>query len=84
MGSRRSERVTSITKGAMTRHTASLTRNAENAPAVAATVASKISGECACASAQRVTSRKKPERRRCATMIIMPSKSASVSRLTAR
>ena len=59
MGSRRNERVTSITSGVMTRHTASLTRNAENAPAVTVTVASKIKGECAWTSAQLVTSRKK-------------------------
>jgi hypothetical protein len=84
MGSRRSERVTSMTSGVITRHTASLTRKAENAPAVAATVASKIMGECACASAQLVTSRKNPDSRKCATTIIMPSRSASVSRLTAR
>jgi hypothetical protein len=45
IGSRRSERVTSMTNGAITRHTASLTRNAENAPAVSAIVASKIKGE---------------------------------------
>jgi hypothetical protein len=84
MGSRRNERVTSITSGVMTRHTASLTRNAENAPAVTVTVASKIKGECAWTSAQLVTSRKKPDSRKCATTIIMPRRSASVSRLTAR
>jgi hypothetical protein len=83
MGSRRSDRVTSMTSGAITRHIASLTRNAENAPAVIVTVVSRMNGEWACTSAHRVTRRKKPDRRKCATIIIIPSRSASVSRLTA-
>jgi hypothetical protein len=72
-----------MTSGAITRHTASLTRNAENAPAVSAIVASKIKGEWARANAQLVANRKKPDSRKCATTIIMPSRSATVSRLTA-
>jgi hypothetical protein len=83
-GLRRSERVTSITIGVITRHTASLTRNAEKAAAVIATVASRMKGEWACNSTHLVISRKKPDSRKCATTIIMPSKSASVSRLIAR
>jgi hypothetical protein len=82
-GLRFSGRVISITSGVITTHTASLTRKAENAPAVIAVVTSKMKGEWACTSAHRVASRKKPESRKCATTIIMPRRSASVSRLTA-
>src|ERR1700732_3878680 len=81
----RLRRVTrSSTSGVMTKQIVSLTRKADNAPAISTIAISKTSGWWARTTIQLLTNRKKPERRRLATRIIMPSKSVIVSKSIAR
>ena len=52
-----------------------MTRKAEKTPEVATTAPSRIKGRLACAMTQALATAKKPESRRLATTIIMPSSS---------
>ena len=72
--------VSSSTSGAITRQIASFTRKAENTPDTATMAASSSSGRCTRRITQALTSAKKPEMRRLATTIIMPSSSVMVPR----
>ena len=83
-GRRLSASVRSSTSGDSTRQIASLTRNAENTPATVTTATSSSSGRWARRITQTVATAKKPDRRRFATTIIMPSSSVSVSPLMPR
>jgi hypothetical protein len=76
--------VTSSTSGVRTRQIASFTRNAENTPETAVTAVSSTMGACARRITHAVAMAKKPDKRRFATTIIMPSSNVSVSRSTAR
>ena len=80
---RRNVSVSSLTNGASTRQTALLTRKAENTPAKTVIAISKVSGRPARRMIQPPATAKKPESRRLATTIIMPSSKVSVSRSTA-
>ncbi len=75
--------IRSSTSGVNTRQIASLTRKAEKKPEVATIAVSKINERLARAMTQTVAKAKKPESRKLATTIIMPSSSAMVSRSTA-
>jgi hypothetical protein len=81
-GGSASWRVASSTTGAMTRHTTSLTKNAERTPDAPTTAASIARGVFARRSAQVITSRKKPERRRYPVTIIIPNSRTSVGAST--
>ena len=72
--------VSSSTSGAITRQIASLTRNAENTPETPTTAASSSTGWRTCRATKAFTSAKKPEMRRLATTIIMPSSKVMVPR----
>src|SRR5579883_3073208 len=78
-GLRLSRETSSRTSGVSTRQIASLTRKAEKKPEVAMTAKSSSSGWRARVTTQLLTRRKKPERRRLPTTIIMPSSRASVA-----
>ena len=79
-GLRRKAPATSMTRGAITRQIASLTRKAEKNP-VTMTIAAKSTGaEWARRRAKWAASSKKPETRNWLTIIIMPSKSVMASR----
>ena len=71
--------MTASTIGAMTRQMASLTRNADSAPASKVTVTSSANGRRACSIASVPSARKTPLTLRWATTIIMPMSSATVS-----
>ena len=75
--------VSSITSGAMTRQIASFTRKAENTPDSATIAASNTTGRWMWRATQAFTKAKKPEMRRLATTIIMPSSSVIVPTSTA-
>ena len=81
-GGSASWRVASSTTGARTRHTTSLTKNAESTPDATTTVPSSIRGVRARRSAHVITSRKKPERRRYAVTIIIPKSNTRVGAST--
>ena len=76
-------KVSSSTNGAITRQIASFTRNAENVPETATMAASNSNGRCTRRATQALTNAKKPEIRRFATTIIMPSSRVMVCRSTA-
>ena len=73
-GLRRIAAYSSSTSGASTRQIASLTRNAEKTPEVATTAHSKRKAAWRASNTQALAIAKKPDRRRLATTIIMPSK----------
>src|SRR6266849_3871245 len=81
-GGSASWRVASSTTGARTRHTTSLTKNAERTPEATTTAPSSARGVRARRSAHVITRRKKPERRRYAVTIIIPNSSTSVGAST--
>ena len=76
-------RDSSSTSGASIRQMASFTRKAEKMPEVATTAHSRIKGRLARSNTQALAIAKKPESRRLATTIMMPSKRVMVSRSTA-
>src|SRR5262249_42989336 len=82
-GGSASWRVASSTTGASTRHTTSLTKNAESTPEATTTVPRSIRGVRARRSAQVITRRKKPESLRYAVTIIIPNSSTRVGASTA-
>ena len=61
-----------------------VTKKAESVPDASAMATSNVSGRRTCVAIQSVTRRKKPQTRRLATTIIMPSKSVTVSKSIAR
>src|SRR5215813_422292 len=81
-GGNTSWRVASSTTGASTRHTTSFTKNADRTPEATTTAASSVRGVLARRSAQVITRRKNPERRRYAVTIIIPNRSTSVGAST--
>src|SRR5262245_64619521 len=81
-GGSASRRVASSTTGARTRHTTSLTKNAESTPDATTTVPSSIRGVRARRSAHVITSRKNPESRRYAVTLIIPNSSTKVGAST--
>ena len=79
-GLRRSAAVISKTRGVRARHIVSFTKKAEKNPAILAIAPKSMSGRCAVLTAQRETTPKNPDRRRCATTIIIPNSSSRVSK----
>ena len=84
IGSRLSLETRSSTSGVMARQIVSLTRKAESEPVTRTIATNNTNGWWARVTTQLFTSRKKPDRRRLATTIIMPSRSVIVSKSIAR
>jgi len=84
MGWRLTAVTSSSTSGVITKQIVSFTKKAESVPDASAMATSSASGRRTCVAIQSVTRRKKPQTRRLATTIIMPSKSVMVSKSIAR
>ena len=84
MGLRFTAVTSSSTSGVITKQIVSLTKKAESVPDASTTATRSANGRRTCVAIQSVTRRKKPETRRLATTIIMPSKSVMVSKSMAR
>jgi len=84
MGLRLTPTMISSTSGVITKQIVSFTKKAESVPDASTMATSSVKGRRTCVAIQSVTRRKKPETRRLATTIIMPSKSVMVSKSIAR